>query len=286
MRAAVYEGFQFVDIRKPPDSLSLLILIEVRHCGKGLAPRYLPSREICSSQPAKTGKPVYDGISHDFKAGRGPFQPEEELTVVACAAAWNVSSARIITLSLSGGREHPVPLAPDRPKQKELFFIAVKHAGAFHMNIPGISGVDRSGGGGPVPAGENIPKRMPLGQGRFLGLMTYKTSELPAVRKAPVRGAEGFFAIHPSDVVQRFLPGHGKFGKVCIYCPDEASETVEHGIALWSEARDRPGDSFPELSVLTAAGTGNVSSRGVVVGDLAGPEIAQFVHDNSNYFSF
>ena len=65
----------------------LRVLIEVCHRGQGLAPRYLPSREIGSSQPAKTGKPVYDGIAHDFKAGRGPCHPEAEFTVLARAAA-------------------------------------------------------------------------------------------------------------------------------------------------------------------------------------------------------
>src|SRR5512143_3527220 len=87
VRAAIHEGFQFVDIRKPPESRPLNTLIEVCHCGEGLVPRYLPSSDVGSSQPAKTGKPVYDGISHDFKPGRGPCHPEEELTILARVAA-------------------------------------------------------------------------------------------------------------------------------------------------------------------------------------------------------
>ena len=123
-------------------------------------------------------------------------------------------------------------------------------------------------GGRPVPFLNKL-KRMALRKGRLSRLVAHQAPKFPTIGQPPLGETKGRLPIHSCDKVQRLLPRHGKFGKVRVLCPGEPRQAIQRRLGLLLKSRRRPGSAFPEFSILSASGTGNLATERVVTCDLA-----------------
>ena len=89
--------------------------------------------------------------------------------------------------------------------------------------------------------------------------MAYETAEFAPIRHPPVGETECFILIHIMNVIQGFIPPHGKLGEIAIFKPGQPCQVVQHCFAARFKSGDWPGQAFSEVSIL--AGPGAVDLR-------------------------
>ncbi|MDP1858275.1 MAG: hypothetical protein Q8K82_06380 [Gemmatimonadaceae bacterium] len=107
-----------------------------------------------------------------------------------------------------------------------MILAAVEHACAIERHVLGVRRADGRRLRGPVQAVEHIDARVPLGQGRQLGVQSEQTAQFAAIGHAPNALAEMLFAVHGRDEVQRLLPSEGEFRETRTATPDQNGPTV------------------------------------------------------------
>ena len=100
------------------------------------------------------------------------------------------------------------------------------------MNVPGLFRQAVAGIGGPVVAGKDVGKGVPLGQGRIDILMAEQGKEQPTGRQPPVGAAVDLTGGHIRHQRVGFLPVERKVGGIGVAGPERAAQAVPHQIAL------------------------------------------------------